>query len=209
MALTPENIEFIDKYLRNSDVIYADIRSEMTDHIATAIEAEMTETGGEFLILFKDYMVQHKKELMKMNRRNGTSSMVVARHYFDFLKKPWMIVFALLNFFLLTVTFRSQTEAFSMDGSFYIFPLIWMAIVLSPQLLVYAVTKKRFYYIERSGFLMASLYQASYFLTLFSEDFSAVGIAISSYISIGYIFYTLYNLRQFYTNKIYLTAIVK
>ena len=34
MKLTAENIKFIDNYLKNSEVIYYDIRMEMLDHVA-------------------------------------------------------------------------------------------------------------------------------------------------------------------------------
>ena len=39
--LTKENIQFIDNYLKNSDVIFDDIRMEMVDHVATAVEIEI------------------------------------------------------------------------------------------------------------------------------------------------------------------------
>lgn len=38
MSLSSENIKFIDNYLKNSEVIYYDIRMEMLDHVATSVE---------------------------------------------------------------------------------------------------------------------------------------------------------------------------
>ncbi|AWA29238.1 hypothetical protein HYN48_03560 [Flavobacterium magnum] len=209
MSLTSENIEFIDNYLKHSNVIYADIRSEMTDHIATAVEAGMTETGWEFLTVFKEYMAKHKKELMKMNNRSQRFSMDLLKHYFSFLTKPWMIFFGFVNFFLLMVYFRIPANDFQMAVDSYTVPLIWLLIILLPQLIVYMFTRKRFYYIERNGFLAAALYQISLLLTLISAEVMPLGIAWCSYVSIGYILYILDNLRQFYTNKIYLTSITK
>lgn len=63
MKLTEEQIKFIDNYLKNSGVEYIDIRYEMTDHVATAME----DKAGDFYEEFKSYMSLHKKELLNSN----------------------------------------------------------------------------------------------------------------------------------------------
>lgn len=64
--LTKENIQFIDTYLKNFDVIFFDIRIEMTDHVASEIEAKMSRGDArDFYDIFKSYMVEHKKGLLK------------------------------------------------------------------------------------------------------------------------------------------------
>lgn len=64
--LTKENIQFIDAYLKNSNVEYLDIRIEMTDHVASEIEAKMVQGDvREFYEIFKSYMLEHKKGLLK------------------------------------------------------------------------------------------------------------------------------------------------
>jgi hypothetical protein len=66
MKLSKEELQFIDTYLVNSDVNYIDVRLELTDHIATAIEQELEgQTARTFYEAFKDYMIRHKKNLMK------------------------------------------------------------------------------------------------------------------------------------------------
>ena len=51
--LCKENIQFIETYLENSDVYYADIRMEMTDHVASAIESKMElENSDDFYSVF-------------------------------------------------------------------------------------------------------------------------------------------------------------
>ncbi len=67
--LTPENIRFIDNYLIKADVIYLDIRVEMIDHIATALEARMQTENEDFYNAFKDYMVEHKAELIERDKK--------------------------------------------------------------------------------------------------------------------------------------------
>jgi hypothetical protein len=62
--LSREQIRFIDNYLRNSGVRYADIRFEMTDHVAAALE----NMDGDFYEDFRKYMVANKSELLASNR---------------------------------------------------------------------------------------------------------------------------------------------
>ena len=50
--LTKENIRFIDTYLLNSSVYYKDIREEMIDHVATAVELRMAKESEDFYDAF-------------------------------------------------------------------------------------------------------------------------------------------------------------
>lgn len=70
MKLTRENTRFIDTYLDNSNVVYADIRIEMTDHVASEIE-DIMQSGDnrDFYYVFKDYMVENKSRLLQNNKR--------------------------------------------------------------------------------------------------------------------------------------------
>jgi hypothetical protein len=43
MKLNKAQLQYIDDYLKRSGVIYWDVRTELLDHIATAIEVEMTQ----------------------------------------------------------------------------------------------------------------------------------------------------------------------
>ena len=86
MKLTKEEIKFIDNYLTNADVKHIDIRLEMIDHVATAIETEM-QNGDKrgFYYIFKDYMVENKRKLLKENNKfiNSTTQKV----FLKFLKQ--------------------------------------------------------------------------------------------------------------------------
>ena len=70
MKLTKEHIQFIDTYLENSDIIYADIRMEMVDHVASDIE-DRIKAGDtrDFYYIFKDYMVENKAQLLNENKQ--------------------------------------------------------------------------------------------------------------------------------------------
>lgn len=65
MKLDRQEIQFIENYLKNSGVEYIDIRYEMTDHVATALE----EMDGGLEDNFKEYMLRHKQELLASNRQ--------------------------------------------------------------------------------------------------------------------------------------------
>jgi hypothetical protein len=68
--LTPEQIRFIDTYLKNSGVEFLDIRVEMIDHVASSIEDKLEEDETlNFYDAFKSYMVLNKKSLLKSANR--------------------------------------------------------------------------------------------------------------------------------------------
>jgi hypothetical protein len=63
MKLTPQQIQFIDNYLEHAGVHYLDIRIEMTDHIATALEGR----EGDFGEQFAAYMARNRTGLLEQN----------------------------------------------------------------------------------------------------------------------------------------------
>jgi hypothetical protein len=68
--LTKDDIQFIDNYLNNSEVVFTDIRLEMVDHVASEIESVMQNGDTrDFYYVFKDYMVKNKKKLLENNRQ--------------------------------------------------------------------------------------------------------------------------------------------
>lgn len=93
--LTKEQIQFTGRYLEKSGVKYMDIRHEMTDHIATALENR----EGEFYDNFREYMVQYKHDLMQSNRY---FKKLALRRAFGILKnnvtKPAFWLIALVTF---------------------------------------------------------------------------------------------------------------
>ncbi|MXN92600.1 hypothetical protein GR160_15330 [Flavobacterium sp. Sd200] len=69
-TLTPQQIQFINNYLKESGVRYDDIRIEMADHVASALEG----MEGDFYDNFKNYMLAHKQELLDNNKTSGKAS---------------------------------------------------------------------------------------------------------------------------------------
>jgi len=70
MKLTKDDIQFIDTYLKNSMIVYGDIRMEMVDHVATEIENKMSQGDKRpFQHIFKEYMALHRLRLLDSNSR--------------------------------------------------------------------------------------------------------------------------------------------
>lgn len=69
--LTTQQIQLIDKALIKAGINYIDIRIELTDHIAAALEQK----DDRFEHHLKGYMLEHKGELKKLNLRFITIAM--------------------------------------------------------------------------------------------------------------------------------------
>jgi hypothetical protein len=101
MKLEKEQIQFIDNYLDNSDVVYADIRMEMVDHVASGIEA-IIDAGDtrDFYYIFKDYMVENKAKLLDDNKRFLKSAdKKIWKAILNELPKPLTIIIFIVAFF--------------------------------------------------------------------------------------------------------------
>ena len=101
MNLSKEELQFIDTYLKNSSVIYTDVRLELTDHIASAIEEELEENSNEtFYEVFKSYMISNKKSLLKNHeeQKDKIRRKIILRFGKGFLAKEvlFLIVLAML-----------------------------------------------------------------------------------------------------------------
>jgi len=112
--LTTDQLHFIDTYLKNSGVEYVDIRYEMTDHIACALE----EQEGDFSERFRVYMIQNKLNLLSGNSR--FKRLALRRAGSELLKtlcQPWLIGGLLVLVFTIYYFF---SEADVADTAFYL-----------------------------------------------------------------------------------------
>jgi len=80
-----EDIQFIDCYLLNSGIVYKDIRVEMIDHVATAVEEKMYENNQDFYTTFKSYMIENKVFLNAQNK--ASSKEAFKRFWKTYLEK--------------------------------------------------------------------------------------------------------------------------
>ena len=92
MKLSKQEIQFIDNYLQKHDVVFVDIRTEMIDHIATAVEDKMDKESIDFYDAFKSYMITNRKDILKSNKQNWSYSFSEIKKFALFLVKPQMLI---------------------------------------------------------------------------------------------------------------------
>lgn len=200
MKLTKENIQFIDNYLKNSEVIYYDIRMEMLDHVATAVEQKMEVENLDFYDAFKSYMVLNKKGLMEQNEKNLKFNFSVILTFLKYcLKFTNLLVFAICY---LLFYFAIQNYSILLVSRVIVgFVFIGMIFSALYNLIVYNYKKKkRFYTIEKNGVIMFIAYQLIQFLQngiLFRDDSASLlsGLILTFYLS-WFIVFSFYNFEE-------------
>ncbi len=147
MKLTKENIQFIDNYLKNSQVIYYDIRMEMLDHVATAVEQKMEVENLDFYDAFKNYMVINKTELLKLNKEEGLHFIEPLKKFGRFIIQPIQILLALIVSFavyIFTIKFGIKNSS-----NYFLFSVLISYILFGVGHLLINRSKK-FYYIDKN-----------------------------------------------------------
>ena len=97
--LTTQNLKFIDNYLKNSEIVYDDIRMELIDHIASAVEEQMRVENTDFYDAFKNYMILNKKKLLKNFAGGGFKSFEPIKSFCNYLVQLYSVVFGFFFFF--------------------------------------------------------------------------------------------------------------
>ena len=143
--LTKEQIQFIDNYLYNSGVHYVDIRYEMTDHVATAIEG----MDGNFGENFSGYMLKNKDGLLKSNRtfRNSAISRSGKLLLVNFVKLPFIIITGLL--FFLAFWLRSKIGYDEVIAWFMILQVSMALVFYCMYIYYWVVSKDRYSVVSR------------------------------------------------------------
>jgi hypothetical protein len=163
MMLTKEDIQFIDTYLENSEVVYADIRMEMVDHVASEIE-ERIEAGDtrDFYYIFKDYMVENKAQLLEDNKQFLKSA---DKKILKALRKEFVSPTTPFIFLALCIAFYLLYQNCSLE-TFRLFVSVIPLLGLTGFILTYVVYNKvknlkRFSVVERLAFPFLAFYQLS------------------------------------------------
>jgi hypothetical protein len=95
MELSANQIQLIDKALIKAGINYIDIRIELTDHIAAALEQK----DERFEHHLKGYMLEHKGELKKLNLRFIVIAMGKAyKQLFATMLKPLFLIITAVIF---------------------------------------------------------------------------------------------------------------
>ncbi|WP_370390352.1 hypothetical protein [uncultured Winogradskyella sp.] len=164
--LTEENIRFIDRYLDNSDVVYADIRTEMVDHVASEIEERIKKGDTrDFYFIFKDFMLEHKARLLGSNRKFiKLADKKIAKAIF----KDLASVKGILSFTVLCILFYvgyNVLDYKTFKSILYVVPLVMLLFFG----LIYWIALKRlklnrFSAVERIGFTFMVIFQVFTFV---------------------------------------------
>ena len=202
MSLSSENIKFIDNYLKNSEVIYYDIRMEMLDHVATAVEQKMQAENLDFYDAFKSYMVMNKKEILKGNKLWSGYSKETILNFLKFLMHPIMILFGASFYFIYeNIEIKNYfSESFTIRNLFFVFMIILAFFQL---IYFHLILKQRFFVLEKLGGLLAIIYYLQMFFMNQHEDGipSIITLTLFSYIMIAYLLYFIKEVYNFNTNK--------
>ena len=205
MKLSKQEIQFIDNYLQKHDVIFVDIRAEMIDHIATAVEDKMDKETIDFYDAFKSYMITNRNAILKNNKESWSFSLSEIKKFALFLAKPQMLVVLSLLFAISKLLEHNKTLNYFIDNSSYYF--LWSILLLAiiQGVYFYSILKKRFYYIEKNGQFLTILYWINlFFLQPFEETSSTYfyGTFFFLYLLFGYVLFSITQIRSFFKLKL-------
>lgn len=174
--LTKENIQFIDRYLK-SEITFTDIRAEMVDHVASSIEQKMNNDNQRtFYNVFKDYMIENKKVLLKSNKKFIRAADIrVLRYWLKLIlsfKGLLMLVVTYLSFFTLGNLLETE-EFYKLIKNAPILILCFLGLIYF--VFLRGKRNNRFSATERVGFLFLIFYQfTNIFLNLKNERFNFI-----------------------------------
>lgn len=185
MKLSKEEIKFIDTYLEKSDVIFVDLRAEMTDHIATGVEEKMKHERIDFYDAFKEFMVKNKRELLKSNNKMTGHYLNSISQFSKTLYKPYNIILALL--IILGYGYFNQLKTLKTVHQILFLTIFGFSVL---QLIIhFIIIKKRYLYLEKTSIILLVIYYFDLFLNGFdiSKDFNGnyftVGITLFLYVA--------------------------
>ncbi|SDR75916.1 hypothetical protein SAMN04515667_0570 [Formosa sp. Hel1_31_208] len=184
--LSKDNIQFIENYLENSEVFYADIRMEMTDHVASAIEKRMADNPTfHFYDVFKDYMIEQKTNLLENNKqflRNSDKTILKELVYYSFKPSTFLVFCIIFLGFYQLVQIIDVDSISKIVAFFPILSVVPFVIIYIIALQVFKLS--RFSGIERMGFVYIMSFQV----------FNLISILLKGYVNeqINFLVLTLY-----------------
>lgn len=199
--ITQEQIKFIDNYLQKSDVIFVDIRAELTDHIASAVEEKMEAENLDFYDAFKDFMVRNKKEILR--KSNNVFPPLLS--FGKTLYKSYNIIIGLLIiilFYFISKHSDKQSILSKIHLSLY-FGIIIFALV---QGIYTLIIRKRFAYLEKVTFWLLIIHHINLFFNGFYKVFegNAVSVSIVLFLFIAFLVHFTKTVLKFKKKYAYL-----
>lgn len=198
MKLSKQEILFIDQYLQKADVVFVDVRSELTDHIASAVEEKMEAEDLIFYDAFKAYMVVNKKMLLASSRMNFTNFKTGIISFSKTFMKPQNKIFALMLLF----GFRYLNQLISLEMMSQVLFFMIFLFVFVQAIYTFLIIRKRYLYLENSSSVLLVIY----YVHLFSNGFgwhtknfigNQLSIGITLFLIFAYVGYCVTTIRKF------------
>lgn len=162
--LIPEEIRFIDNYLKNSGVNSLDIRLEMIDHVASAIEQDLERQKNlNFQTAFKSYMIRNKESLLKNASKHRWS---VDLKILTRIRKELFKLRALLPGMGVTAIFASLDLA-HLEGKFWLTVSLMVIVLIAYFVPVILYSRLKISFLSRLSFYA---YLVNYLFYLFLNN---------------------------------------
>lgn len=199
MKLTSSQIQFIDRYLQNSDVIFVDVRAEMTDHIASAIEAKITNENIDFDDAFKTYMIQNKKSLLANNGKFFPQYFAAFIHFIKTLYQPFNLVLMAFLYiaFHYGIPLLHSEIVFIIIKNCLFFGIVILAFIQG--IYTFFIDKKRYLYVEKTGFILVVIYYLNLFTNgFYSEKTVSVNtLCLSVFLFFAFVIHYIKTIKKF------------
>ena len=194
MKLSNEEIKFIDTYLAKSDVIFVDLRAEMTDHIATGVEEKMEQEKLDFYDAFKEYMVKNKRELLKSNNKMTGYYLNSISQYFNTLYKPYNIILGLL--IIIGYYYFNNDRLLKTIHQALFLTIVGFSVL---QLIVSLIIRKRYLYLEKTSIILFVIYYINLFFNGFYKDFygNYFSVGITLFLYVAFIVHYFFTIKKF------------
>ncbi len=148
--LTQDDIQFIDTYLKNSDILFDDVRMEMVDHVASDIEEQINNGDDrDFYNVFKDYMIENKKLLQNSNKafRKATDKKIALELLKQLVSLRTTFIFGIIYLSLVTLqSFLDELYFLKMikyaPMSIFILGFTTSVIIINRKTAKYSATKR-------------------------------------------------------------------
>ena len=170
MNLSKDQIQFIDKYLKKSEVVFDDLRMELIDHVASGVSYKMFEEKIDFYDAFQSYMVENKKSILKAGMVNNTLNFKMAFSKFaTFLLKKKVIIFSVIFLFLAINSFKFLIleNLYNFQKTLIISVFIFLIIYT---ISFYGIFRKRIFAIENNIILLTIYYYIVNFTAIFWKE---------------------------------------
>lgn len=170
MNISKENTQFIDQYLKKSEVVFDDLRLELVDHVASAVSFKMVNENLDFYDAFKDYMVENKKSILKAGMVNNTINFRMAlSNFFGFVFKKEVLIFSVIYLFLGINNFKiSILENLYNFQKTIIISVVAFAIIWT--IVFYGFFKKRIFALENNIAMLVIYYHLVNFSSIFCRE---------------------------------------